>query len=120
MTAANASGINDGAAAVVLMSDEDAAARKIDALATIVAFSQAGVDPKIMGTGWGGGVELILGFTISTITRYSRRPFLTSPYRFSYNPILPLHSQLRLHLGSKKTDKISILIEDLSRNSVLF
>jgi acetyl-CoA C-acetyltransferase len=51
VTAANASGLNDGAAALVLMSAEDADARKIAPLARIVSWASAGVDPKIMGTG---------------------------------------------------------------------
>jgi len=51
VTAGNASGINDGAAAVVLMSADDAEARKIEPLARIVSWATAGVDPAIMGTG---------------------------------------------------------------------
>jgi acetyl-CoA C-acetyltransferase len=51
VTAANASGINDGAAALVLMSAKNAEARKIKPLARIVSWASAGVDPKIMGTG---------------------------------------------------------------------
>ncbi|MCO6391212.1 acetyl-CoA C-acyltransferase [Aliihoeflea aestuarii] len=51
VTAANASGINDGAAAVVLMSEDEAAKRGIKPLARIVSWATAGVDPQIMGTG---------------------------------------------------------------------
>ena len=51
VTAANASGINDGAAAVLLMSAEEAERRGIEPLARIVSYATAGVDPKIMGTG---------------------------------------------------------------------
>jgi len=51
VTAGNASGINDGAAAVVLMSTEEAKKRKIDSLAKIVSWAQCGVEPSIMGTG---------------------------------------------------------------------
>src|SRR6185312_15515724 len=51
VTAANASGINDGAAAVVLMSAAQAAKEGRKPLARIVSWAQAGVDPKIMGTG---------------------------------------------------------------------
>ncbi len=51
VTAANASGINDGAAAVVLMSLEEAKKRGIKPLARIVSWASAGVDPSIMGTG---------------------------------------------------------------------
>jgi acetyl-CoA C-acetyltransferase len=51
VTAANASGINDGAAAVVLMTLEEARKRGITPLARIVAWAHAGVDPSIMGTG---------------------------------------------------------------------
>ncbi len=51
VTAANASGINDGAAAVVLMRAEEAKKRGIAPLARIVSWATAGVDPAIMGTG---------------------------------------------------------------------
>ncbi len=51
VTAGNASGINDGAAAVVLMSAERAAAEGKTPLARIVSWAQAGVDPAIMGSG---------------------------------------------------------------------
>ena len=51
VTAANASGINDGAAAVVLMTAEMAKKRGIAPLARIVSWATAGVDPSIMGTG---------------------------------------------------------------------
>ena len=51
VTAANASGINDGAAATVLMSEETAAKRGITPMARIVSWATAGVDPQIMGTG---------------------------------------------------------------------
>jgi len=51
VTAANASGINDGAAALVLMRAGDAAKEGRKVLARIVSWAQAGVDPAIMGTG---------------------------------------------------------------------
>jgi acetyl-CoA C-acetyltransferase len=51
VTAGNASGINDGAAAVVLMSGEQAAKEGKKVLARIVSWAHAGVDPSIMGTG---------------------------------------------------------------------
>jgi acetyl-CoA C-acetyltransferase len=51
VTAGNASGINDGAAAVVLMTLEEAEKRGIAPLARIVSWAHAGVDPSIMGTG---------------------------------------------------------------------
>ena len=51
VTAGNASGINDGAAAVVLMSARDSESRGLKPLARIVSWAQAGVDPAIMGTG---------------------------------------------------------------------
>lgn len=51
VTAGNASGLNDGAAAVVLMSEEEAKRRGIKPLARIVSWATAGVDPAIMGTG---------------------------------------------------------------------
>jgi len=51
VTAANASGINDGAAAVILMSAAEAEKRGLEPLARIVSWAHAGVDPSIMGTG---------------------------------------------------------------------
>jgi acetyl-CoA C-acetyltransferase len=51
VTAGNASGINDGAAAVVVMTAEEAAKRGIEPMARIVSWATAGVDPAIMGTG---------------------------------------------------------------------
>jgi acetyl-CoA C-acetyltransferase len=51
VTAGNASGINDGAAAVVLMTDAEAAKRGVTPLARIVSWATAGVDPAVMGTG---------------------------------------------------------------------
>ncbi|MFC2250559.1 acetyl-CoA C-acetyltransferase [Labrys portucalensis] len=51
VTAGNASGINDGAAAVVLMSAKDAEKRGLTPLARIASWATAGVDPAIMGTG---------------------------------------------------------------------
>jgi acetyl-CoA C-acetyltransferase len=51
VTAANASGINDGAAAVVLMKASEAAKENRKVLARIVSWAQAGVDPAIMGSG---------------------------------------------------------------------
>ncbi|HEV3248086.1 MAG TPA: acetyl-CoA C-acetyltransferase [Beijerinckiaceae bacterium] len=51
VTAANASGINDGAAAVVLMTAANAKKRGLKPLARIVSWATAGVDPAVMGTG---------------------------------------------------------------------
>lgn len=60
VTAGNASGINDGAAALVLMSKAEAVKRGSPILAKIVAFAQAGVDPTIMGIGPVPAVEAVL------------------------------------------------------------
>ena len=51
VTAANASGINDGAAVVLMMTAAEAKRRGIEPLARIVSWAHAGVDPSIMGTG---------------------------------------------------------------------
>ena len=51
VTAGNASGINDGAAALVLMSEDEAKSRHIEPMARIVSWAQVGVDPSIMGSG---------------------------------------------------------------------
>jgi acetyl-CoA C-acetyltransferase len=51
VTAANASGLNDGAAALVLMSADEAKKRGLTPMARIASWAHAGVDPEIMGTG---------------------------------------------------------------------
>ena len=51
VTAANASGLNDGAAATLLMSAEEAEKRGIEPLARIASYATAGLDPSIMGVG---------------------------------------------------------------------
>ena len=51
VTAGNASGVNDGAAAVVMMSSEEAKKRKIEPLVKIISWAQCGVEPTVMGTG---------------------------------------------------------------------
>jgi acetyl-CoA C-acetyltransferase len=51
VTAANASGLNDGAAAVMLMTEEEAAKRGLNPLVRIAAYATAGLDPAIMGVG---------------------------------------------------------------------
>ena len=51
VTAGNASGINDGAAAVIVMTAAEASRRGLTPLARIAAFATAGVDPAVMGTG---------------------------------------------------------------------
>jgi acetyl-CoA C-acetyltransferase len=51
VTAGNASGLNDGAAALVMMSGAEAQKRGMQPLGRIVSFAQAGVDPALMGTG---------------------------------------------------------------------
>lgn len=51
VTAANASGINDGAAMLVVMTEEKAKELGVEPMATIVSYASAGVDPQIMGTG---------------------------------------------------------------------
>ncbi len=51
VTAANASGINDGAAAVLVMSEDEAAKRGLKPIARIASYATAGLDPSIMGVG---------------------------------------------------------------------
>lgn len=51
VTAGNASGLNDGAAAVVMMTADEAASRGLQPLARVASWATAGVDPEIMGTG---------------------------------------------------------------------
>ena len=51
MTAGNASGLNDGAAAVLVMTEAEAARRGLTPLARIASYATAGVDPAIMGSG---------------------------------------------------------------------
>ena len=51
VTAGNASGINDGAAAIALMSSDEAKDRKLQKLVSIKSWASCGVDPALMGTG---------------------------------------------------------------------
>ena len=61
VTAGNASGINDGAAALIVMTASEAAKRGLTPLARIAAFATAGVDPAIMGTGPIPSTRKVLG-----------------------------------------------------------
>ncbi|MGE5544565.1 MAG: acetyl-CoA C-acetyltransferase [Bacillota bacterium] len=70
VTAGNASGINDGAAAVVVMSEKKANELGIKPLATILSYASAGVDPKIMGIGpWPSSLKALekAGLTLDDI-----------------------------------------------------
>ncbi|MEL6507087.1 MAG: acetyl-CoA C-acetyltransferase [Pseudomonadota bacterium] len=70
VTAANASGLNDGAAAMVIMNSDDAAGRNIDPLARIVSAAHCGVDPSIMGIGPAPASRLALekaGWTLDEV-----------------------------------------------------
>jgi acetyl-CoA C-acetyltransferase len=70
VTAGNSSGINDGAAAVMLMSGEEAKRRGIKPLATIRSFASVGLDPRIMGLGPVGAVRkaaAMAGMTLDEI-----------------------------------------------------
>jgi acetyl-CoA C-acetyltransferase len=60
VTAGNASGINDAAAAVVLMEKSAAAAKGLKPMARLVAYGHAGIDPKIMGLGPVSAVQRVL------------------------------------------------------------
>lgn len=64
VTSGNASGINDGAAAVVLMSAGEASARGIKPIAKIVGTSQSGIEPDVMGLGPITAVEVLVSFFI--------------------------------------------------------
>lgn len=61
VTPGNASGLNDSAAAVLLMSQEEVQKRGATPLARIVAFGQAGVDPTVMGIGASAAVQVVVG-----------------------------------------------------------
>ena len=65
VTAGNASGINDGAAAVVLMTMQEAKNRNIEPLARIVSSAQTGLDPSIMGVGPVSAVQKAVSCMIS-------------------------------------------------------
>ena len=70
VTAANASGLNDGAAAMVLMTEAEANARGLKPLARIASWATAGVDPAIMGTGPIPATKLALkraGWTVADL-----------------------------------------------------
>ena len=67
VTAGNASGINDGAAALVLMEKAKAEEKGLKPMAKLIGYTLAGVDPSIMGTGPIPAVQMLLkktGFQI--------------------------------------------------------
>ncbi|TCP39748.1 acetyl-CoA C-acyltransferase family protein [Rhodovulum marinum] len=70
VTAGNASGINDGAAALVLAREDAAAAADLTPLARIVAYAHAGVRPEVMGIGPVPAVEALLARTGLSIDRF--------------------------------------------------
>ncbi|XP_050503734.1 acetyl-CoA acetyltransferase [Diabrotica virgifera virgifera] len=73
VTAGNASGINDGAAAVVLVSEKQVKQRQLKPLARIVGYAEAGCDPMIMGMGPVGAVNNLLkkiGWTKDEVDLY--------------------------------------------------
>lgn len=63
VTPGNASGLNDSAAAVLLMSENEINARGIKPLAKIVAYGQTGVDPEIMGIGAAAAVDIVVSYS---------------------------------------------------------
>lgn len=65
VTAGNASGLNDSAAAVLLMSEEEVKKRGAQPLAKIIAFSQGGTDPQIMGMGIVFAVQTVVSKTLT-------------------------------------------------------
>lgn len=67
VTAGNASGLNDSAAAVLLMSQNEAQKRGATPLARIVAFGQAGVDPLTMGMGASSAVQVVVSIAMSLL-----------------------------------------------------
>src|SRR5204862_3919138 len=70
ITAGNSSGITDGASAVVLVSESEAARRNLKPLARIVDYAIAGVDPKIMGIGPVPAIEKLLAKTGMKLTDF--------------------------------------------------
>lgn len=62
VTAGNASGINDSAAAVLLMSADEVKKRGVEPLAKIIAFAQAGCEPDIMGIGLVPAVQAVVSY----------------------------------------------------------
>lgn len=72
VTAGNASGINDSAAAVLLMSEAEVQKRGVAPLARIVAFGQAGVDPKVMGIGAAAAVKVVVRAFFGFVLHYCR------------------------------------------------
>lgn len=68
VTAGNASGINDSAAAVLLMSEAEVQKRGVAPLARIIAIGKTGVDPKVMGIGAAAAVEVVVSSSYICIT----------------------------------------------------
>ena len=72
VTPGNASGINDSAAAVLLMSEAEVTKRSAKPLARIVAFTQAGCEPDVMGIGVVPAVRLLVGIYPEAFRRESQ------------------------------------------------
>lgn len=64
VTAGNASGLNDSAAAVLLMSEAEVERRGVKPLAKIIAFGQCGVAPELMGIGASSAVKVVVSFPL--------------------------------------------------------
>lgn len=69
VTPGNASGLNDSAAAVLLMSENEVSARGAKPLARIVAFGQSGVNPEVMGIGAAAAVEVVVSNHYQTLNQ---------------------------------------------------
>ena len=72
MTAGNSSSINDGAAAVVMMTEENARNRGLTPLGRIVSSACTGVEPEIMGTGPISAVEKAVSIRLISLTNVKK------------------------------------------------
>lgn len=72
VTAGNASGINDSAAAVLLASETEVARRSLKPLAKIVAFGQGGVEPEVMGIGTSAAVQAVVSTITTNYLKFNR------------------------------------------------
>ena len=132
VTAGNASGINDGAAAVTLMTGEEANKRGLEKLVSIKSWASCGVDPALMGTGPIPSSKKALdlaGWTVKDVDLFEiNEAFASIPLswqkEFSY-PVEQINVNggaiaLGHPLGATGARLMTTLIHDMKRNNIKY
>ncbi|MBN7774106.1 thiolase family protein [Clostridium aminobutyricum] len=137
VTAGNASGMNDGASAVVIMKESTAAERGIQPLVRILATSTAGVDPSIMGMGVVPAIQKVLdkaGLKLEDIDLFEINEAFSAQalgclIELGMEPGTPLYERVNVNggavahghaLGNSGTRILTTLIYELKRRNVKY